>query len=167
MKRSKPLRRRTPLRAKTGLRRTAISRTVRSTGPTLSARKLLAERSGGRCEVGLPGCWGTATDVHHRVNRQAGGRHGASRVRLNQLSALIHCCRLCHQWITTRPAWAADLGLSLRDWQEPHHEPVLLFAHAQIPVYLDDAGGVVPMNSPAGQGSPRIALAPSPARPGP
>ena len=57
-----------------------------------SISKALAERSKGRCEVGLPKyCQITATDPHHKKNRARGGS--------NDLINLIHACRSCHRAI--------------------------------------------------------------------
>lgn len=58
-------------------------------------RRTLAERSGGWCEIRLDGCWGRATDPHHRVTRK-GPRTEAERQRLDRLSSLLHGCRFCH-----------------------------------------------------------------------
>ena len=104
-------------------------------------RAALAKRSGGWCEARLPGCWGRATDPHHRVSTKSGGRFGEAKVEHDRLSDLIHCCRLCHEWATTRPYKANVLGLVLWEGDNPAMKPVLLLAHDPEPVYLDDAGG--------------------------
>lgn len=144
MKRATPLRRRTRLQSRSRLvRRTPMPRQRMKPAVPDAVRALLTARSGGRCEVGLPGCWGQATDPHHRVTRGAGGRHGAARLRSDRLSSLIDACRLCHTWIHTRVAWAHDLGLLLHEHQDPTAEPALLLAHDHLPVFLTDDGRVL------------------------
>jgi hypothetical protein len=102
-------------------------------------RKTLADRSGSWCEPQLAeaGCWGRATDPHHRITRKDGGRHGEAKERSDQLSGLVHACRPCHRWVHDHPAKARDLGLLLREHQIPAYEPVLYRGDL---VYLDDAG---------------------------
>jgi hypothetical protein len=101
--------------------------------------KTLADRSGSWCEPQLAeaGCWGRATDPHHRITRKDGGRHGEAKERSDQLSGLVHACRPCHRWVHDHPAKARDLGLLLREHQIPAYEPVLYRGDL---VYLDDAG---------------------------
>lgn len=135
MKRSKPLAASHPLKRRAplpgGRPRPAVPGDVRAT---------LAGRSGGWCEARLSGCWGQATDVHHRISQKAGGRRGAARERHDRLANCVHVCRGCHAWITARPAEARDLGLALAEWQTPTSEPVRLH-YDDLPVFLDDAGG--------------------------
>lgn len=56
------------------------------------AKEIVGGRSGGWCEIRLPGCYGQALDWHHRQNRTQGG--------LWQASNGIHGCRFCHEQIT-------------------------------------------------------------------
>jgi hypothetical protein len=56
------------------------------------AKETVSGRSGGWCEIRLPGCFGRALDWHHRQNRTQGG--------LWQASNGIHGCRFCHEQIT-------------------------------------------------------------------
>jgi hypothetical protein len=134
---SKRLRSRTTLKRHTAMPRAKVRPAVPG-----DVRAALARRSGGWCEPQLPGCWGQATDPSHRITTKNGGRHGAAKVEHDRLSDVVHACRLCHIWITTRPAEARALGLALEEWEDPSAEPVLLLAHDSEPVYLDDRGGV-------------------------
>jgi hypothetical protein len=102
-------------------------------------RKTLAERSGGWCEAQLDGCSGRAVDPHHRVVRGRGGTHGEAKERSDQLSALLHLCRSCHDWVHEHPAKARELGLLLRQHQIPAQE---LVAYRGEPSYLDPLGRV-------------------------
>lgn len=104
-------------------------------------RKTLADRSAGWCEPRIPeaGCWGRATDPHHRITRKDGGRHGQAKERSDQLSDLVHSCRPCHRWVHDHPAKARDRGLLLKEHQIPTAEPVLYRGDL---VYLDDAGEI-------------------------
>jgi hypothetical protein len=101
-------------------------------------RSALAVRSGGRCEMALPGCWGRATDPCHRVGSQNGGRHGAAKVHHDRLSNLVHGCRACHSWCHDNTAQAEAMGLILRQCEVPEETPVILRCEL---VYLDNAGG--------------------------
>lgn len=126
MKRSTPLARRTPLVVRTGLRRTALSASPLSrstvhrgkakgkeTGPSPAVRRLVALRSDGWCE--WPGCWLVAADVHHRLNRKSGGRHGEMRARINQAAWLLHTCRPHHSRVTS-PVGADRVLIRLMGW---------------------------------------------------
>lgn len=66
-------------------------------------RPLLRQRSQGRCEIGLPGCWGVARDPHHRKLRSRGGT--------NDLDNLLASCRPCHDWAHANGTVATALGL--------------------------------------------------------
>ena len=105
--------RRTPVRRGAPLRRAAGAVPV-------EVRRVLAVRSGGVCEIGLVSvCLGQARDVHHRVRRGAGGRHGAARAASDRLSNLLHVCRSCHEWVHANPAvsrgagWLLGLGFGV------------------------------------------------------
>jgi hypothetical protein len=105
-------------------------------------RAALRERSGGRCEIGLSGCWGWAVDPHHRVTVKRGGRHGPAKEISDRLSNLLDACRWCHELVTF-PRWLRvyDLGLCLKEWKIPAQEPVR-YRRDRL-VYLDDAGAVL------------------------
>lgn len=98
---------------------------------------VVRERSGGRCEIGMDGCWGTARELHHRVTRKSGGRHGPASHHHDRPSNLMHGCGRCHLVVTDHPRRAYRHGWSLREWQEPSQEPVLYRGELS---YLDDAG---------------------------
>jgi hypothetical protein len=98
---------------------------------------IVRERSGGFCEMGIEGCWGTARELHHRITRKSGGRHHAARVRSDRPSGLLHGCGCCHLVVTDHPKFAYTNGWSLREGQDPSQEPVLYRGDL---VYLDDAG---------------------------
>lgn len=80
----------------------------------LAIRAEIRERSGGRCEAGFAGCYGTATEVHHRKNRSQGGS--------NALVNLAHLCHACHHLVTIRAT--GTWRLRTLSWQkEGEHEP--------------------------------------------
>jgi hypothetical protein len=147
-----------PLRRYVGLDRssksTAGSGTTGEGGPVVSSAgrpratghrierdsaAIVRERSGGRCEMGIEGCWGTARELHHRITRKSGGRHHAARVRSDRPSGLLHGCGCCHLVVTDHPKFAYTNGWSLREGQDPSQEPVLYRGDL---VYLDDAGQI-------------------------
>jgi hypothetical protein len=102
---------------------------------------IVRERSGGRCEIGIEGCWGEAVEKSHRIARGMGGRHGAAKKLSDRPSDLLDSCLYCHLLIT-RYAWRVDAkgnGWVLVDGQEPTAEPVLYRGELS---YLDDAGSV-------------------------
>ena len=130
---SSRLQRRTPLR-----RYTPLGGSM-TTVPA-DVRAALRERSGGRCEVVLPGCWVTAVDAHHRALRKGGGRCGPARELSDRLSNLLHVCRFCHDAIHARPAAAGEGGRLLKGYEIPPFEIVL---YRGTPVYLADDGQAV------------------------
>lgn len=127
----KPLVRRTPLVSGKGER--PVGKKV---------REIVAERSGGRCEIGFPHCEGTASQMAHRVARKAGGRHGEARAENDRASNLVHACWVCHRVVEERPAIAEEFGLRLPEGADPARVPVWLATHdPALPVWLDDEGG--------------------------
>jgi hypothetical protein len=145
MKPSAPLRRykRMP-RGKALIRRTPMPRDKYKPAVPVDVRAQLVERSGGLCEIRLPGCHGRGLDPAHRITQKAGGRHGAARLRHDRLSNVIFSCRSCHDWCEDNNTWAHDLGLVLREWQDPTAEPAFLYRYGRTPSYLTDDGRVVP-----------------------
>ncbi len=125
------------------LTRSPMRRVGRNTGPSQYVRLALCERSGGWCEMRLSGCTGKATEAAHRIGRKAGGRHGEALTESNRLSNLIHSCATCHRWTHDNPALAQDLGLMLREYQDPSLEPVA-YQNAGW-VVLDDEAGLWPV----------------------
>ncbi|MFY1686434.1 hypothetical protein [Plantactinospora sp. WMMB782] len=164
MKRGAPLKTFTPLVRKTPLRRVSEKKAADGGNrfstldekPTESLSKpmkraryvpavpvnvkvALAVRSGGRCEIAIPGCTGTATDPAHRLKRGMGGRKGAAKAAADRLSGLMHACRRCHSHTHANPAEAYSAGWMLREGQEPTQVSVLYRGRM---VWLDDAGQV-------------------------
>jgi hypothetical protein len=139
---SKPLKRYKPMKNGTkGLKRVRLVAARPKPAVPPARRKTLAERSGGVCEIGLPGCVVRAHHAHHRITQKAGGRHGAAKERHDQLSGLLHACWLCHEIVTNPPGSLRvyGLGLCLREWQVPSLVPV--FYRGEMS-YLSDDGSV-------------------------
>lgn len=142
---------RTPMPARTTpLARSTIGRNAGPKLPTKrprvqpavppKVRAALATRSGGLCEMALPGCALTATDPAHRLKTGAGGRHGAAKLAHDVLSNLTHACRPCHSWTHAEPARARLLGLMLREGDNPLTEWVL---YRGVRSWLTDDGAVL------------------------
>jgi len=86
------------------------------------ARRLVADRAGGRCELcGKAG----HLDWSHRRARKHGGPWAPSNG--------MHLCRRCHSWAEHEPV-LADAG----GWRIVHRDPV----PGEIPVWL--GAGVIP-----------------------
>ncbi len=107
--------------------------------PTL-ARKLLAVRSGGRCEIcGLR----PAREAQHRKNRSQGGTW--------DLSNLLHVCGHgntdgCHGAIHQNPEAAYANGWSVRRSRVPSEMPAWLTTeYGRIYVWLHDDGTKSPV----------------------
>ncbi len=149
MKRSGPPARKTPLTAKTELKRkTALSaapvsasakhrnpaanqrqpkRTTATPPPRVPAkvRAALAVRSEGLCEIAQQGCTRWASEFSHRKKVGAGGRKGAARTDHDVLSNALHACHQCHSAGHRNPVMAYDLGWMLREHQNPLVIPAL------------------------------------------
>jgi len=65
---------------------------------------IVRKRSGGRCEIGIKGCWGVAVEKSHRIARGAGGCFGEAKRLSDRPSDLLDSCLHCHLLIT-RYAW--------------------------------------------------------------
>lgn len=118
-------------------------RRLRATRPHRFAgnvRAIVVSRSGGRCEIAIDGCWGTARELHHRITQKAGGRHRAGVKRSDRPSNMIDVCGRCHAIVTDHPSWAYTYGWSLKEGQEPTAEAVL---YRGQPKYLTDDGQVI------------------------
>ncbi|MEU8157994.1 hypothetical protein AB0B94_30445 [Micromonospora sp. NPDC048986] len=153
MKRGAPLKTYTPLARKTRLRQVSEKRAATPVkrarvAPAVSpgVRTVLLDRSGGWCEMALTGCLGTGTDPAHRLARKAGGRKGAAKAANDRPSNALWACRRCHDWSEARPAESYELGLMLREGQEPTLEPVV---RRGVLVYLADDGAVLPFKAVA------------------
>lgn len=69
-------------------------------GISTAERASVAYRSGGRCEIRLPGCDQRAVQVHHR-NRDRS---------LNVPDNLLHVCRSCHELVHREVAASLQAG---------------------------------------------------------
>lgn len=82
--------------------------------------------------------------LHHRRPRRSGGD---KRPETNLPANLVLLCTHCHEWVESRRAEAADMGLLLHANDDPTEHPV---AHAVLgPVLLDNEGGVWPVGEVA------------------
>ncbi len=60
------------------------------------------------CQCGREGCWGVATEVHHKKGR---GKW------LNVVEFFLSVCHHCHRWVELNPVEAKRLGYSVsRIW---------------------------------------------------
>lgn len=104
-----PLRRSTPLRAKSSLRRTGRLRAVSAKRRRLAyaraeCRRIVRERAKGRCQLRVSAAcavWGT--DTHEILTRARGGS-------ITDPDNCLWSCRVCHDWTHAHPAEAASLG---------------------------------------------------------
>lgn len=62
------------------------------------------------CEMRLPMCTGRAVDWDERLTRARGGS-------VTDPANRIMACRLCHDWKTTHPLEAHELGLMPHAWE--------------------------------------------------
>lgn len=143
MKRGGPIERKTPMKRTPGPAWTAMKKARPKPAVPRSVMRKLKKRSDGICEMQLSGCLGRATDPSHRKKKGMGGRPGEAAEEINRLSNLLHACRQCHNWCHARPAEAYDLGLILREHQDPLREPANTCRYG--PVLLDDQGGMWPV----------------------
>lgn len=96
-------------------------------------RKLVAERSGGWCEIcGVA----RAESVHHRRNRSQGGPWSPS----NCVSVCGDGVRKCHGWVGQHPKAAHAKGFHLEHGEAPAE--TLIESRLHGTVLLDDEGGV-------------------------
>lgn len=115
--------RRTPFKTK----RAVVSRQERS------ARLLVKRRSGGLCELVLPGCTVWATDWCHRIARGRGGKWTASDG--------LHGCRSCHWAITNTNGRRAEYeraGYIVRTGADTATVPVLIGPQRHRVLLTDD-----------------------------
>jgi len=99
------LERRTPLKrsAKPMKRSGPIKAKRKSEAGLAKSRKIVAGRSGGRCEASIRGvCSGGAECVHHVLRRSQGGGHEPEN--------LLHLCHRCHGWVHANPAVSMEKG---------------------------------------------------------
>lgn len=120
------------------------ARRPKDTGPKRSVAELVRERSGGMCE--WQDCPRPQTDVHHRLNRKQGGRHGDAAERVNGAAWLLAACRPHHAAVTSpfghRRKVARDRGWLLEEHEDAAQVPVWT-RHSDQPVYLTADGSWV------------------------
>jgi 5-methylcytosine-specific restriction enzyme A len=158
--RTKPLETRTALKRITALNASPVARSslhaaqaerqakprVRRPKPQIPTRVrvALAVRSGGVCEIAMPGCTRNADDASHRIKVGMGGRKGDAAKAHHVLSNLLAACRTCHgQRLHAEPARAYAAGWMLREHQIPTSEPVL---YRGARCWLSDDGLVLNTN---------------------
>lgn len=84
-----------------------------------AGKKAVRERSGGQCEIALPGiCTIRPTDFSHRKGRGAGGSWAPSNG--------LHACRACHDWIGSHKSAAYRSGWMVRGAYSHESMSVLL-----------------------------------------
>lgn len=140
MNRSSPLKRTTPLVARTELKRstplpraTSTIKRRRKAKPGEwaaedKARKLVYARSHWVCER----CGeARASEWHHRQSRGVGGKWTAANG--------LHLCTLCHMWVTREPEKAKARGWVVESADNPAEIPVVLWPVGLV--LLDDQGG--------------------------
>lgn len=90
------------------------------TGPDAATEALVAERSGGMCEI----CGQEpATEHHHRVPR---GMGGTDDPRVNLASSLLHVGRPCHEYAEQHRAEALIAGWLVSRYSDPAATAVLI-----------------------------------------
>lgn len=114
MKRSAPLRRKTPLTRN----RTKRIRPLRRKTMEPGLRRLVYLRANGRCDCCGAPLHPDAWDAHHRQLRARGGKD-----TLANLIALRHDH---HMWAHEHPAEAKERGLMVSAYANPEDVPVLL-----------------------------------------
>lgn len=112
---------------------------TRKTGFPAATIELVLARSSGDCECMGRGCTLTAQHFHHRVLK---GHGGSRRPEIQQPSACLHLCFICHDRIHGMPAWAMDNGFIVSRWADPLTVPVRW--RQGPPVLLNDSGDVIP-----------------------
>lgn len=75
---------------------------VRTKPMSAVTKQQVRDRSGGVCEVRVPGCHGKAVQMHHKKRRSQGGAHSPDN--------LLHVCGRCHTWIHQHVADAKQHG---------------------------------------------------------
>lgn len=72
-----------------------------------AAYETVRERSGGRCEAGLEGCAGRATENHHI------GKRSVWPELVSHPDNLVAICRWCHEAVTRDPMAHVEDGLHM------------------------------------------------------
>lgn len=95
---------------------------------TRDTRDLLAQRSGGACEL----CGQAATNAHHRAPRGMGG----TTRNIHTVEWLLHICGSgttgCHGWIETHRERSYHHGWLMRRHQRPETSPVWIYGGALV-----------------------------------
>lgn len=116
-------------RGKALTQRITKARRAKVTAEERNGRKIVRERSQGRCEIGI-GC--VAAEQHHRMNRSQGGSWKPSN--------LLHLCASHHLHITTHPQAAREQGWAVASHQDPASTPVWLAGRGFV--FLTDDGSI-------------------------
>lgn len=134
-----------PKRASAMARGKAMTRSIvkkkrtAATAAERNARKVVAARSGGLCEL----CLKPGTNMHHRLNRSQGGRWTPENI--------LHLCGSgttgCHGAVTVNVALAQSRGWSVRSTQDPAEEPVFLAGRGWV--FLLEDGSTTAQESAA------------------
>lgn len=112
MKRNSPLRRNKPLEGGGQLKRTPLKPRSEKTQRRYDEERIplviATLRENPLCEI----CWRRkSTDCHEKRSRgRTGGVHGDAWLDPDNIMAL---CRRCHDWVTTHPEEAEELGFLL------------------------------------------------------
>lgn len=94
----------------------------RVTAEAREAKRIVRARSGGWCELGIPGvCEGRATNFSHRV----GAAHGGPYSAVNGLDACGSGTTGCHGWATHNRTVARERGWILFSTDDPAASPVV------------------------------------------
>lgn len=141
MMRRSPLKRRTPLRQVSAKRAAVQPKRQRDTGPDRATRDLVLDRDLG-CVVCGKGPYGL--QVHHRKPRRMGGRTGSA---INSPANLVAICPDDHAWAESNREAALDLGLLVREGDDP---AAVWMHHRQLGVVLLGADGTVELAPWAG-----------------
>lgn len=139
----KPLARTVPLSRKTQAPRQPAQRVQgrRTARPVpQDTRETVRRRSGGRCEVAIPGvCHGQATNQHHRLPRRMGGSTAAG---IHAPANLLDLCGSgttgCHGHLESHRSEALEHGWLLHAGADPATVPALIRGRR---VLLTAAGG--------------------------
>ena len=121
------------------MKRTRMKATRKHDPAEAPARRTVYARSGGYCEIRIPGvCVGRGEHWHHRLNRSTGGLWSGSNG--------LHACHRCHAAVTDRRPEHVTAGWCVQPWRVPAEVPVYLSGRAWV--LLDDDGGVTATTTP-------------------
>lgn len=120
------------------MKRSAIKRTRKQTGPDAATRNLVYGRDGMACCL----CGGTfMLQIHHRAPRKAGG---TSRPEINSPANLLLLDQPCHELIESQRALARSRGFLVPAGFDPACVPVM---HQGAWKWLCPDGTAVPLGS--------------------